>query len=66
LDTHLNDNADLLGKSCDNIGIDADIPATEDLTRELQHHALVRIIHPSGSPLRCWSCSRDADARSSM
>src|SRR5512133_747577 len=46
LNTHLNDNADLLGKSCHNIGIDADLSATEDLTRELQHHALVRTIHP--------------------
>ena len=58
LDAHLHHDGDLLGKPGDDIRVDADLATTKDLTRELQHHALVRTIHPSGSPLCWWSCSR--------
>jgi hypothetical protein len=54
LDTHLHHNGYLLGKSGDDIRIDADLATTEDLTRELQHHALVRTIHAVGFSLLCW------------
>ena len=58
LDLHLDHDPDLLGQSGDDIGVDADLAATEDLTRELQHHALVRTTHPVGLPSLCsGSCS---------
>src|SRR5512133_494465 len=63
LDTHLHHDGNLFGKPGNNVRINADLATTEDLTRELQHHALVRTIHSSG-PLSVGSCSRNADARS--
>src|SRR5687768_7237480 len=46
LHAHLDHNADLLGESRYDIGVNAELAATEDLTREFQHHALVRTVHP--------------------
>ena len=46
LDPHLDHDGDLLGESRDDVRVDADLAPTEDLARELQHHPLVRTVHP--------------------